>query len=238
MRRIIPLMILSLSVQAEQPEWTLNTNRQVINDSIVQYGKSWSDSSVMAQFQAEQMAIKSLVDECGGFYHKSIIVRKKYSESYKNGFTAYVQASIDYSSCEYGKTPHAKTNKDVESPTIKESQLLYMKSLTADPDLKQEIINDLNRQNLANQEHINSIEKQVDELRELKNKNIQANVVVTNVTINGTAAKKQECLEQYKELMRDAQIEAMDNGGNLAAGSAAPIYNKAMVKFYNCQKMK
>jgi hypothetical protein len=235
-------------VYASSNNWIEQQNRVFIEDRIQYWGTGADASEEIAMFKAKGMAIKLIGEECGGFFSKEIVIRRQKIVKENYSYRAYVHADIPYVSCNYSKTPMAKNNPDLENSSIVESQKLYSSLLEKQFQkmdekeiglFKKEIIEYLNKTNQENTKNLIQLEQRVKTL-ESEPKTINQTIIQQNYQMTPSESAYKECMDDYQDLMDDAQHAAMKNRipGNLAEGKAARIYNKAQVKRIKCSALK
>lgn len=123
-------LILGASPVLARPAWTKIHNRKVVNGHIIHWGKGEGYSIGVSSFKAENMAIQSLVNECG-IAHKEIKVFQKHSAKTRNGYSSWSRASLAFEDCQDGKKSahRPKKRSKLESPSMKKNQDLYAKLL-------------------------------------------------------------------------------------------------------------
>jgi|GEM_PF-6064462 len=123
MRFLILFFFVSVTGYA-QPDWTTDSKRRVEGSYIIHWGTGTSEQSDLAIFKAQQMAIKTIISECGGFANKEVIPEKAYSEEKDGKHVGYAKVAIPFRDCEHGKADGV-TAAEVENPEIKKAQDLY-----------------------------------------------------------------------------------------------------------------
>jgi|GEM_PF-5235497 len=227
--------------------WIHQQNRSFIEDRIQYWGTGKDLVEELALFKAKGMAIKSISEECGGFYSKDIVIRRQKIEKEEGYFRAYVHADIPYVSCNYSKTPMAKSDPNLENKAIVGSQKLY-DSLIQDQYsqrghesdvLRADILKHIKQTNQVNQKKISTLEDRIKNLESRPSKTNQT-IIQNHYQLSPSESSYQLCMEEYQELMDDAKYAARKSRipGNLAEGRAARIYMKSQKKLEKCRKMK
>jgi hypothetical protein len=243
---IILILLPLLSFCWADDAWIHQQNRQFIEDRIQYWGTGHDAHEDLAIFKAKGMAIKSIGEECGGYYSKDIVIRRLKILKEASGFRVYVHADIPYVSCNYSKTPMAKSNNDLENPKIVEAQKLYDSLLLAQYNKKptQEVIEHIKKLTKQNDQKLNALDKRLSDLEARPPTTINQTVIQhnTNYQMPPSETSYKECMDDYGDLLDDAHREALNNEGmhkgNLAFGKARDLYNKAERKKWSCQKYK
>lgn len=237
------LILISISqtcFSQERPEWISQPNRVVLGGDILHWGGSRDVSEQVAMFKAKQMAIKSLLQECGGIAHKDIVPWDNYVERLDNGeFTVYARVGLSFESCQEAKGPNAKKYENKE---IAESQKLYSKLLSADMGLlepsekekiMEEVIKEAQDQYNSNAGHLE------DRIRQLEAKlnAMKAPQVVLPARLPATSSMKIACLKRLQQMEHILQMKAPANG-NFADPSVADDYNRYQIEASICESYK
>ena len=251
--RIIIYFVLSLlftleNYASELPDWAKNQSRMLIGEDITYWGTGLGKSPEIALFKAEFMSIRGIKSECGGYVSKGISIPKRKVLPHSSGYVAYVRGSIPFVECDYNKTPMAKSNKNLKNPYMEKGLQLYDKLISNEfekndkektKSIKKEVLNFLRIKNKEQEARISAIE---EELRELRKRPVKQNITIykKEVHLHGSEAKYEECMQDYDDLMYEAQQASYKNkvSGNLVGKHSVAIYNKAQRKLYQCQNMK
>jgi hypothetical protein len=253
--KLLVVLIINVSLPAigstsELPEWAKSQDRLIDGNEISHWGTGIGTSQEIAAFKAEFMAIRSVVQECGGYASKGIYVGKKILQ--QNGadiFVAYARAYIPFVECDYNKTPAAKTNKDLVNPKLIEGTALYNKYIQKSYESKDEtgklkqlefsIGKFLKKFEEENGKRLESLEKEVNSLKNLSRGH--TTIIQKNVHLHGDKAKYEECMEDYYELLSRAERGSSKNQGkdhgNLFGEHSRETYNEAVRKKYRCDKI-
>lgn len=249
MRRIL-LLIFLISLNAIAiPKWAENSKRQIEDENISHWGLGIDKNPDVAMFKAQFSAMDSLINECGGYANKDIIITHKHIENNNGLYNAYSRARIPYVSCYYSRTPMAKDNKDLENPQLKKGMKLYYGLIEENFKKKKENKSQDNKKLISKvTSYFNEFKKQTNnrlnklekDVESLANKPQEVTIIQKNITMNASETKFRECMEDYDELMREAQHKAMKARipGNLADPVASRYFNRAQRKLYRCQRMK
>jgi hypothetical protein len=231
------------------PSWAKDQDRKLINEDISHWGTGLGQTPELALFKAEFMAVRSISKECGGFASKGIYIPKKYVTKHQSKYVAYARANIPFPECDYNKTPMAKSNKELENSYLKKGLGLYDKLIkesferkTDKPkqDTMKVVLDYLKIKNKEQDSRITAIEEQI-RLMQVPSKTVQ-NITINKreIHLHGTEAKYQECMQEYDDIMYEAQQQSYKNKvpGNLVGKNSINTYNKAQRKLYKCNQMK
>lgn len=238
------LLLCLIPLSWASDDWIHQQNRQFVEDRIQYWGTGFHLQEDIAIFKAKGMAIKSIGEECGGFYSKDIVIRRQKIFKEATGSRVFVHADIPYVSCNYSKTPMAKENKDLENPKFVEAQKLYDSLLLNQYNNKptQDVIEHIKKLTRQNDQKINAIDKRLTDLEARPAGAINQTVIQHNYQMTASESSYKECMDEYYELMEDARRESLDNPGmhkgNLAYGKARDMYNKAMRKEWKCNEYR
>lgn len=232
------LMLFYQSVEA-RPEWVDQSNRQVIGGDILHWGTGVDASAQVAVFKAKQMAIKALMEECGGVAHKDIIPWDKHVEQTREGYRAWTRVGLAFDSCDQAK---GRNGKRYENPEIVRSQELYTKLLSADmgllkPEEKEKVLEDVRReaqrQYDRNQHHFeNRLEQLEEKINAMKHPTVEL-----PAKLPATSSMKIACIKRLKQMEHVMQMKAPANG-NLADPSVVDYYNRYQVEADICNSYK
>lgn len=238
------LLLLLIPHSWASDDWIHQQNRQFVEDRIQYWGTGFHHQEDIAIFKAKGMAIKSIGEECGGFYSKDIVIRRQKIIKEASGSRVFVHADIPYVSCNYSKTPMAKENKHLENPKIVEAQRLYdsllLNQYNKKPDT--EVIEHIKKLSKQNDQKFNALDKRLTDLEARPQGTVNQTLIQHNYQMTPSESSYKECMDEYYELMSDAQRESLNNEGmhkgNLAHGNARDMYNKAMRKEWKCQEYR
>jgi hypothetical protein len=228
------------------PEWLTNQSRIIVGEDISHWGTGLGKTPEIALFKAEFMAIRSITKECGGYTSKGIYIPKKHVKPHGKVYLGFARANISFAECDYDKTPMAKTNKDLNNPYLDKGLKLYDKLIDDEFNKKKNIKETMNKVleflKIKNKEQDSRLKTIENEIQKLKNKPINQNIIINRneIHIHGTKAKYAECLQEYDEIMYEAQQKSYKNKipGNLVGENSRSTYNKAQRKLYICNQMK
>lgn len=223
------------------PEWTQVTQREVIGGDIVHWGTGEADSQEIALFKAKHMAIRSIMEECGGFASKEIIPRKQHVEPTEKGYRAYAKVSIEWTACDRAKRP----GKDQENLKIVEGQKLYDEILhgkALSPEQKALASKDIDEQlrEVVRSEQdpitqaIGSLRNEIDILKQ----KVSQPKVIEQVRYPAVDSQKKVCWDEYNGMMTQLTMDAGDYNGNMAAPELQREFNAAMRKKTICEKLR
>lgn len=237
---LILLLIDQTCFAQDRPEWISQPNRVILGGDILHWGGSRDASEQVAMFKAKQMAIKSLLQECGGVAHKDIVPWDNYVERLAGGeFTVYARVGLSFESCQEAKGPNAKKYENQE---IVKSQELYNKLLSADMGLlepsekekiMEEVIKEAQDQYNSNAGHLE------DRIRQLEAKINAMKVpqVVLPAQLPATSSMKIACIKRLQQMEHVLQMKAPANG-NLADPSVVDQYNRYQVEASICDSYR
>lgn len=238
------LIFVSLTASA-QPDWIKDTKRRVIGGDIIHWGTGLADTPEVALFMARHMAIKAIIEECGGFAHKDIVPKQRHVESKGKRYKAFAKVFIPFDSCAYGKKPYANSN--MENEKIVASQRFYSR-LIGDIDQNErefleEWVKDENNRLWSNvkseqdstQEQINALQQ---EIQRMKDSVHLQNRPVAPVYVPVKSGMKVLCWKEYQTLMDQAMMDAAPYGARLNHPKALPMFNAAQRKKQICIRMK
>ncbi len=243
---LLAVFLVSICSWAESPEWIKQTGRQVISGDIIHWGTGSDSSPDIAIFKARQMAIKTMIEECGGVAI-SIIPRKQYVESDRSFFTAYALVSLDFQSCEDAKGPNGKK---LENPEIREAQNTYKKIIFSDKKTEITIIHksdeDLTSVKEAQQKIQSDIQEDVEnrdyQIQELKNEMAAMKLRMVTPTqpvrLPATNSMKIMCESQYQNMMMALTLHSSAYNGNMADPALGNELGAAMVQKQMCQRLE
>jgi hypothetical protein len=222
MKYLTALLLISTPAWADRPDWTFQTNRQVLGGDIIQWGTGSAKSPEVALFKARQMAIKTLIEECGGIANKDIIPRKQYVEDE----TAYATVSLSFDSCEQAK----RGDKRLENPKIVEEQKLYdrLLGMNEPSEAESQILKYVQSQNQDLRDDITRLNHRIDD---------RAQFVVLPVKLPATNSMKAMCLAQARNLRVNLQTKAIRYNGNAAAPELASDYQAYQQQADMCEGM-
>lgn len=251
MKRILPtflsILLLSPLAIAELDDWAKKQSRLVFGDKITHWGTGIGKTPEMALFKAEFMAVRGITTECGGIASKGIKVPKKKVIPHEGQYMAYARASIPFVECDYNKTAKAKTNKDLPNKYLQDGLKLYDKLVINafekkddDVNLKKVLKKVNNYLKVKNEEYDSRLATIEADIKNLKNKPTSVVIHKKEIHLHGDAAKYEECIMDYNDLMDDAQRASYKNRvpGNLMGEKSRHLYNKAQRKLYRCQQIK
>jgi hypothetical protein len=235
-------LLVSNTAFAEAPSWTRHTERQIIGSDIVHWGTGEADSSDVALFKARQMAIKALIEECGGIANKDIIPRKQYVESKAGTNVGYALVSLDFDSCQSGK---GKDAKNLQNPEIMKEQAMYDKLIGVKKDteemkvLEKQIKDTIRSGNEIRQEQIGSLKNEIDYLRsKVEEQRQPAQVAQVAPSAGSNDAAKQMCYGQYQAMRQQLMAYAQRYHGNVASPALFNYYNATRRQKLMCDSLK
>lgn len=236
--KLVGILILSSTTAwSRTPDWVQHTERQVIAGDIVHWGTGDASTSDVALFKARHMAIKTLIEECGGVANKEIIPRKQYVETDGQTYRAYALVSLDFESCQEAK---GRYGKKFENPELVDAQKLYRKLVFAEHgnDLKllQEIersIHDEMRDNAAAHEaQIQRLKNDVASLR------ADMEHPKEPVKLQATGSMKLSCQAQLRMMSNSLTMHAAAYNGNMAAPELNNEMGMVLQQRRLCERMQ
>ena len=244
------LIIFMINLCSANEDWINQQNRVFIEDRIQYWGTGIDTQEDIALFKAKGMALKSIGEECGGFYSKDIVIRKLKVLKEMQNFRAFVHADIPYVSCSYSKTPMAKTNKDLENPKFVEAQKLYdsllieqyrqRSNVRRDSKAKEEILSHIKSFTKENDKKLLALDKRLTDLEVRPPQQINQTIIKQTYQMTPSQTSYKECMDEYYDLLDEAHRESLNNEGmhkgNLAYGNARNLSNKAMRKEWKCKE--
>lgn len=239
-RIVFFIMILGFSkvAFAEPPEWTQDSGRQVVGGDIVHWGTGDAETSEIAVFKARHMAIKTLLEECGGIANKYIVPRKQHVESSVSGYRAWALVSLDFPACEAAKKPGAHR---LENSKIAEGQKLYDRLLMTNKDSDEakkteKEIRDLIRSNAeVVDEQIGTLR---DEIETLRAEIHQPAPQIVPVSLPSTNTMRVMCDAQYQAMRQRMAFHSADFNGNMAAPELMEEFNEMEAQRSMCARLK
>jgi len=244
--RFAPFLILVSLTAYAQPDWVTDTKRRVIGGDIIHWGTGRSSTSEIALFKARHMAIKAILEECGGFAHKEIVPEKRYVEKDIAGdYVAYAKVFISKQSCSYGQDKYP--SKDMENKKILEGQKFYDQLLgnttpQEEEEIRKWILEENDRlwssvksEHDSTQEQINYLKQ---ELKMLKASIKLQKRPVMPLRVPATTPMKAMCWKKYQTLIDQAMMDAAPYGANLAHPAARPMFNAAQREKQICLMME
>lgn len=210
------LLLVSNAASAGAPEWVNHSERQVLGGDIVHWGTGDAATPDVAVFKARHMAIKTLVEECGGVASKDIIPRKQYVGSTESGYRAFALVSIDFSACDDAKV----SKKHSQNPEIVEGQKLYQKLVFGNSDQQARALQEVERRikedaferASENESQIQRLKNDVAGLRMDMEKAQEARREPASVQ----PSAKRRCKAQLQLLMNRITMHAAMFHGNMA----------------------
>lgn len=233
----ITAVILSTSpLHADDDSWIYHSERQVIGGDIIHWGTGVGESPEVALFKARHMAIKSIMEECGGFAHSDIIPRRQKVDISGGEYKAYAQADISFASCDEAKRGHGKQN-----PKIVEGQKIYDQAISRklmpkeDPKDDVELIEKMHafmRNERDGYNHrIGALQNRISELESKARGDSPLQIAQRNYTTPTPA--KQACLSQLQQMMYQMRQTAEPNGNE----AYSPMFNSVMQQKALCQSL-
>jgi hypothetical protein len=241
MKAVVILILSSTTAWAQAPEWISHTERQVIGGDIVHWGTGSAATSDVALFKARHMAIKTLIEECGGVANKEIIPRKQYVETGLDGYRAYALVSIDFESCQAAK---GRDGQKMENPEIAREQKLYDKLVFAElnpekgnevdtlREIQRSIHDDMQDNAAAREAQIQRLTNDIASLRADMEHPTQP------VKLPATSSMKIACQAQLQMMANNLQMHATAYGGNMAAPELNNEIGAAQQQRALCERMQ
>lgn len=244
--RIVGILILSSTCSwAGAPEWVSQTGRQVIAGDIVHWGTGDAATPDVALFKARQMAIKTLIEECGGVANKEIIPRKQYVESEGDTYRAYSLVSLDFESCQAAKS---RDGKKLENPEIVEAQKLYRKLVFAEQqssdtsilvEIEHSIRDDMRNTESEHKAEIQRLSDDISSLKEGMASQVQpVTIQVQTAKLPATSSMKLYCQSQYQAMMNTLSARSIPYNGNMAAPELGGELGAAQQQRALCERME
>ena len=238
---LITALLGSIAAQAESPDWVHDSQRRVIGGDIIHWGTGESETSEVSLFKARQMAIKEIIEECGGLASKYITPRQQHVEPSFKGYRAFAKVSIEWSACDYGKKPAAKKDANFENQKIVESQKLYDQLLQAQTkwfngDKTKEIETNIKDLVKAEQDYVlRKMDSLEDRVNDLENKRpiVQQ---IQQVRMPATSSQKKVCEQEVDALL--FQLNLYSPHGNIQHPSMRPLFNQFLQKRASCAYLK
>lgn len=228
---------------AQAPSWTQDSERHVEGGDIVHLGTGSADTPDIALFKGRQMAIKMIVEECGGVANKDIVPRKQYVEEKTKGlYVAYSQVSLEIGSCEQAKHPSQAqrfTNKKIEEEQDLYDQLMNPKVTDNKEELQKlekKITSLINNDAELRDEQYRSLETQIEAMKERAS--LPRPVVVkSDMPVYNT--NKAACMLELKMMAHQLAVHMGPNNSNWFATPALTAeYNTFYSKGQECKKLK
>jgi hypothetical protein len=243
-KHLIPLLVFVSLTAYGQPDWIGDTKRRVIGGDIIHWGTGLANSPEVALFMARHMAIKAIVEECGGFAHKDIVPKQRHVEPQGTQYRAFAKVFIPFSSCEYGKIRSPESWK--RNVKIIEGQKFYDRLLGnvsgEEERVRQWVLDENNKlwsnvksEHDSTQEQINALQQEIERMKatiHLQNR------PVAPVAVPVQNSYKVLCWKEYQTLMDQAMMDAAPYGANLAHPAARPMFNAAERKKQICLRMR
>jgi regulator of replication initiation timing len=237
MRTALFLLMVSLTANAQPPEWTQETGRRVLGGDILHWGTGTSDTPEIALFKARQMAIQALMEECGGVASQEIVPRQQHVEPTGSGYTAFARASLEYDACERAKRGRAKENPKIADAQKLYKELLFGKTSETETKVRELLgaeLDTIRSMTSSTMDEVGTLRKEVERLQLM----VKQPVVQEQVTLPATDSQKKVCWEEYSELQQELTILAGEFNGNMADPSLVPKLNRLERKKALCQKLK
>jgi len=253
MNLTIVLMLVSLTAYA-QPSWIHDTQRRVIGGDIIHWGTGQADTSEVALFKARHMAIKAILEECGGFAHKSIVPKQRHVEQHGSGFIAYAKVYIPAIACDYGKQGHQNSGR--ENQRIVTGQEFYdqlmgnnhhqryaaAKKVEARiygwiQKLNDDFYENVKAEHDATQQQLNALKRELELLR--GEMDIKRNPIVEAPgRIPSSSAMKQHCWAEYRDINNYVRMKASAYYMNMAHPNVREYFNQAEMKKASCLRLQ
>jgi hypothetical protein len=231
------LLLVSTVAWAETPEWVNHPGRQVIAGDIVHWGTGDAATPDVAVFKARHMAIKTLMEECGGVASKDIIPRKQYVESEPGYYRAFALVSIEFDSCDRAKGPRGKR---FENPEIVEDQRLYQRLVFGNSEdqaralqeIERSIKDDTFEKAAATEAQIQRLKNDVALLR------AQVENPVQPARLPSSSSMKLACKTQLRGMASRLTQHAAQYHGNMADPGLNNELGMAMDQRDLCERMQ
>jgi hypothetical protein len=184
------------------------------------------------------MAIRSIVEECGGFASKYIVPRQQHAEPSMKGYRAWAKVSIEWSACDYWRSP--TRDKTQENAKIVEGQRLYdemmrpKKAPESAAKTEQQVRELIQDEQSSMREAIGDMKSDIEALKH----RISQPQVIEQVNLPATDSQKKVCEMQYQSMMRDATVASVPYQGNMAAPEVRDQFNRAMQQAAICRRLK
>lgn len=239
MRKMLLVMLVSVTAYAQAPDWTRDSERHVYGGDIVHWGTGEAPTPEVALFKARHMAIKALVEECGGVANKDIIPRKQYVETILGGYRAFATASLVFESCDYAKTKQG--SEALVNPKIAEGQKLYDELLhgvkteaKADVNIEDRIRDYMKAGQSSREQEIGELRNEIEKMKIM----IHQPIVQEQVVLPATDSMKKVCWTEYTQMQDSLTLAAADHHGNMADPSTVGQLNQLERKKNLCQRLK
>lgn len=227
------------------PEWINAQSRTVQGGDILHLGVGIGKSPEIARFKAESMAVKNLMSECS-LAHREIVIWDRYLEKAdENSYKAYARAGLSFTACDEARAAKGEDRKRLSNPVLVRNQDLYDQLERESVD-QSKLLGRIQAWTRAlvgkSEDRLNELESRITELEKSPSQSVT--VIHQNTILVGATANKEgrlrDCMEEYQQLMREAQDRAMASTppGNLASPEAAPAWNRAQRKLFYCRKIK
>jgi hypothetical protein len=227
------LILVSSSAWAEAPEWVNHSGRQVIGGDIVHWGTGDAATPDVAVFKARHMAIKTLIEECGGVASKEIIPRKQYVDLVGRVYRAAATVSIEFSACDAAK---GRNGKRFENPEIASEQKLYNRLVFGETDDQAKALQEVERR--IKEDQFERASENESQIQRLKNDvaSLRADMEARQEAARAPAAQhsqKEMCQAQLTTLMSRITMHAAAYHGNMAD----PRLGNELGQAYQLKKM-
>lgn len=235
---VILLMLVSVSAYAQQaPDWTRDSQRHVEGGDIIQWGTGEAPTREVALFKAKQMAVRALVQECGGIANKEIIPEKQYVEEKLGSFKAFATMSLGLTECivtRRERLPEGK--KSHENPKLAEEQRMYDQLLHGKDDgaLESRIRDYVNANVSSHDQEVGYLQNQINQLKTM----ITQPRAVEEVRMPASDSQKKMCWSEYEQMQNELTQDAAEYGGNMASPELSRNFNKLERKRHLCQRLK